>query len=475
MDRLPFRLPDFTRRQWVSPRSREVWEPRLQAIALAWSEIERQSVEAGVRRAALTNVRPDQLGADSEWAARRGLILMPLRQLARAADYSASSVAPRPGQEWDYRAVYLRPETAGAWADAWRSSDDHVLGDLLGYPLCCRDFFQRVWVRDQQIDTTWAMHQRPTGEAIDVKDVHPYNQILGRWAGYRAVPHLPCSWACGRTRILGAVLLDLGRKIGHGRAMDWLEEALAWPYEWSALHGIAEIRSPILRIATRTDATASRYTVRVRSDHYPEDGAAGTRFPYGTRREARRQLVQMSSSREKKRTVGAPAANGFATAPAMDAAHAVLIQAAASRVGEVASIVDLGAGDGTLLSRLGEALGADQLLGVEVDELRAAAAAPGTEIRHADIRDVAAWEGSADLMVLMPGRLDEMNGVERGDVRNALAARAGVVLMYAYGDWLDRAGGLSPLVQRTFPHARPIGPEVARDGAAAALYTLARS
>ncbi|MCK9494160.1 MAG: class I SAM-dependent methyltransferase [Dehalococcoidia bacterium] len=462
MDRLPFRLPDFTRRQWVSTRAREAWEPRLQAITQAWGEIERESVEAYVRRAALTNLRPDHLAQETEWAARRGLILLPLRQLARAAEYSASSEAPRPGQEWDYRAVYLRTDTVAEWTDAWRASDDHALGDLLGYPLCCRDAFQRIWVRDQQVDTTWAMVADPAGETVELRDIDPHNQILGRWAGYRAVPHLPCSWTCARTRLFGRLLIDLGRRRGYGQAMDWLEEALSWPYEWSALHGIAEIRSPILRIATRTDATASRYTVRIHSDHYPEAGAAGTRFPFRTRR----QLHQLARTAPASR-------NGFTSAAAMDAAHGVLIQAAAPMVGGAGSVLDLGAGDGTLAERIGEALGAPVRVGVEVDPGRARAATGGVEVRAAGIADTDRWAEAYDLVILMPGRLEEMTEDERRRVRYALRSRTQTVLLYAYGDWLGRAGGLTPLVARTLPGAVLAGPEIARDGAAAALYTLA--
>lgn len=472
MRRLPFLLPDFTRRQWASPRAREVWEPRLNAIGRAWAEIERESVAAGIRSAHLCNVTPGELPAATGWAASRGLALLPMRILARAGEYSATTREPAPGEAWDYRAVYLLPELAAEWTDAWGRGDDPTMGGMLGYPECCSQFFQRVWVDDRRVDTTWAMCGDPDVEVAHFHHVDPLNQILGRWAGYRAVPHLPCSWDCEPTREFGRALLNLGREIGHAQEMDWLEEALSWPHEWSALHGIAEVRSPILRISTRTDATPTTYTVRIHADSYPEAGARGTRFPFRTWREERRKMVQMSPPRGKKRPSGTPAANGFATAPAMDAAHAVLIQAAAPKVGEVSTIVDLGAGDGTLLARLGEALGAEQLRGVEIDELRAGGAVSGTEIVHADIRDVESWDAPADLVVLMPGRLEEMETVDRDVVAAALAARARMILAYAYGDWLDRAGGLAPLVDRTLPRARLIGPEITRGRAAAALYSL---
>jgi hypothetical protein len=79
-------------------------------------------------------------------------------------------------------------------------------------------------------------------------------------------------------------LLALGREIGFSEEMDWLVEILRWPVEWSALHGIAEIKSPVVKIITQTDATARKYVVRHAGDHYPEEGAHGLGFPYRGRR-----------------------------------------------------------------------------------------------------------------------------------------------------------------------------------------------
>ena len=68
-DRLSYVLPDFTRVSWVSDAARGVWEPRIQRIGQAWSEIEWRSVIAGIRRCALTSVSADRLVARStEWA-----------------------------------------------------------------------------------------------------------------------------------------------------------------------------------------------------------------------------------------------------------------------------------------------------------------------------------------------------------------------------------------------------------------------
>jgi hypothetical protein len=63
----------------------------------------------------------------------------------------------------------------------------------------------------------------------------------------------------------------------------WCREILSWPAEWSSLHGIAEIRTPILKISTNTDAVDTTCVVRFLGSGYPEEGAFGLAFPYQAR------------------------------------------------------------------------------------------------------------------------------------------------------------------------------------------------
>lgn len=103
--------------------------------------------------------------------------------------------------------------------------------------------------------------------------------ILWRWMGVRAVPHLPCSFSCPGTVALAARLLQVGCDAGYEEEMDWIEQILRWPVGWSALHGIAEIKTPVVKVSTRTDATAHKYVVRYRGDRYQGEGATGLAFP----------------------------------------------------------------------------------------------------------------------------------------------------------------------------------------------------
>jgi hypothetical protein len=79
---------------------------------------------------------------------------------------------------------------------------------------------------------------------------------------------------------LAKKFIDIGRGTEYADEMDWLPEILSWPVECSALHRIAEIKTPVLKASPRTDATPCKYTVRRQGDSYPLEGIRGLNFPY---------------------------------------------------------------------------------------------------------------------------------------------------------------------------------------------------
>lgn len=271
MERLDFTLPDFTRLSWVSDRAQEAWGPRLERISAAWQEVEWLAVAAGVRRCAVTAAAAAGPERAARWAAR-GLQALPVEV---AAD------GPRPS---DARLVVGRPQDVSDFRGAWQAGDQEAMGRLLGSPPCCHEFFRRVWVDEGLDDTTWPMAVAtgpvpPGSRSVEVAGP-PQSNILWRWVGVRAVPHLPCRFDCPATVAAADAFAAVGRGAGYGTEMDWLREVLDWPVEWSALHGIAEVKTPVFKLSTRTDATAGKYVVRRRGTRYPAEGAQGLAFPY---------------------------------------------------------------------------------------------------------------------------------------------------------------------------------------------------
>jgi hypothetical protein len=73
-----------------------------------------------------------------------------------------------------------------------------------------------VWVDDAMVDTTWLMALASAGASNGTRVLAvsgpPEANILWRWMGVRAVPHLPCRFDCPATTLgaAGGAVLDLG-------------------------------------------------------------------------------------------------------------------------------------------------------------------------------------------------------------------------------------------------------------------------
>ncbi|MCX8008149.1 MAG: DUF483 domain-containing protein [Patescibacteria group bacterium] len=249
------------------------------------------------------------------------------------------------------------------WINAWMNSDNIKIGKLLNYPDCCIDFFQKYWVEEKFIDTTYPMSLNGTNGPKECN-------ILLRWLGVRAVSHLPCSFSCERTYEQALKNIEFGRYLGFNEEMDWLEEMLSWPVQWSALHGIAEIKTPILKISTRTDATADLVVVNKEGFVYPEEGVSGNKFPYINK--SKTHLTKTMSFKKSILLDKLWRDNGFYSFEAMECSHKVILDLVKNFFKEkvpVLSVSDFGCGNGYLLKKLSELKIADKyrFFGCELD------------------------------------------------------------------------------------------------------------
>jgi len=278
-------LPEFVRTAWVSDLARQVWQPRLERIQKAWSEIQLLSVLNGVQKCAVTTLTPDRLVAKAGDLASHGLSLLPVatENIPRSPESGAAAAG---GQVSGIRAIVGRPRDVFALHRAFGAHDDATIGHLLGCPVCCRKFLRQTRLEEGLLDTTWPMAVRSTDTdrsdgvfCVDMKGPAQTN-ALWRWLGIAATPHLSCRSDCKRSITLADSLMDIGRRSGCTEEMNWMMEIFSWPVEWTALHGIAEIKTPVIKIITRTDTTSQKHVVRWHGDQYPAEGARGLAFPY---------------------------------------------------------------------------------------------------------------------------------------------------------------------------------------------------
>ncbi|HDR7761366.1 methionine biosynthesis protein MetW [Bacillus cereus] len=469
INRLPFRMADFTRFSWVSDHARAVWEPRIGKILSAWSDIEWLTVSEGIRQCSLRLIAPEQLVDFTKKMAAHGLSVVPVSmQSVSSHPYNNTISVYQTGKPFNYHIVVGKINAATQFKKAYDANNQEEMGKLLGYPECCRRFFQKFWVEEQFIDTTWPMASNKASQSnnpamIEI-DGPDQTNILLRWLGIRAVPHLPCSFYCQPTVEKAEKFIALGKRNGYAAEMAWLTEMLSWPIEWSALHGIAEIKTPIMKILSCTDSTAIKYVVCRKSKNYPAEGARGLVFPF---KQPKRRLITESENFFKAlSSIGKINKthsdwyflnNGFKSDFDMSIAHQSIIELATSILAnQPGTIMDLGCGNGALLKKIMEMNTQVVPYGIEKDVDKIANVQQLLPSHTANFvtgdiynpESLRVFDQTYTIMLLMPGRLLEASSEQVEQLKVWIKEHSSYLLVYAYGDWLKRYGDFAALAEK---------------------------
>jgi hypothetical protein len=233
---------------------------------------------------------------------------------------------------------------------------------------------------------------------------------------------------------------------------------------YSALHGIAEVKSPVMKISTRTDATAGESIVEWEGSSYPPEGAVGLHFPF--RAPAKPMLTRSPGYRRGLAHVVQThvdpthadqthvdqthadqswrhADNGFSSDAAMEELHRPIVALArAALQGVSGNILDLGCGNGMLLGKICE--NRPDLVPYGIDSNGAAIARAreilpefAQNLMTGDIFDTGLFgeRRKYALVLLMPGRLLEVPEKRAALLIAFLRSSCSKILAYAYPDW----------------------------------------
>jgi len=256
--------------EWTSPATEDLWHERIRRVGRAFVDLERRSVAGGIRSVCRLDVTPAELADRQQYYREQGLILYPVgrKKLPSAVTFEHALDAPRKGQPWIYiTALSSTTQDALAFRNAWLSNDHPAVGRLLGYPLCCTEFFSTAWACGY-VDPVWQMACNSRCTADNTRGGHvltaigdPHLNPLLRYLGVRLVPHLAHSLDCPASIKLARQFVELGWALGYGDEMGWAEELLALPSEWSVQRGIARIKAPLFRFLAKSVPTTSQWSV----------------------------------------------------------------------------------------------------------------------------------------------------------------------------------------------------------------------
>lgn len=283
-ERAPIRPPrrrPFVRIGWVSEAARLAWEPRFELIRTEWRVLRWHAVAAGLNRAAMVTLSPEAIDEMALAVERMGLVVVPVRLAVETAP-NVSSSQRRPGLPIEVTVAVVRGSDRDEFEADWQRDPERTLLDWAGCPHCCAEATRRRERR--KLDPVWASAMLTRTKApsrhrrIELPS-RPETNILWRSVGLGIVPHWPCRLDCQASSALATDMLALGR--AHcAQATEWLLDALTWPVEWSMMHGIAELHTPVCRVTTSTSDSNARREIRYHGVTWPDEGASSLRFPY---------------------------------------------------------------------------------------------------------------------------------------------------------------------------------------------------
>lgn len=249
----------YTSLNWKSPTSRDAWSEWFNRMSHAKSEAEWRSVldSETDRKAAIIHINNHNR---EDWLERVGENDLHYREIRYSEPYGGFAHEFSPTDKSDpnritYSVIAENADIADKMKEAeleMGGAERHdVVGELLGFPKCCRNFFANDWMEEGIRDPMYEIScNTESSEKIDdnpnkiiVKDPNVGTNIMWRYFGISYITHMPCSWECEDSIELARNRYRIMSENGYGEEADRINEWLQQPFDWSGYHGQAHIQN----------------------------------------------------------------------------------------------------------------------------------------------------------------------------------------------------------------------------------------
>lgn len=278
-------LDPFDKRNWKTAESRDEWRDVLRKASSAKSTAEWKSVSEGKtdRKAAIIHVNNKNR---ERWLRRLSENNLVYRDIRFTKPYGGFSHKFFPTDKSDperitYAVIAKNEDIADKMEEAETElsgiEKHETVGKLLGFPRCCRKFFNKHFLEKGIIDpmyeatcnTSDVNKIEGSREKLHVPSPNPYNNALWRYYGWSFVTHLPCSWDCEKTAEIGKMREQIMRDNGYSQAADKLYEWLNAPAVWTGKAGLLNIKNKHFTGSARTSDYWSMKTIVWRAENKP--------------------------------------------------------------------------------------------------------------------------------------------------------------------------------------------------------------
>lgn len=275
-----FFMHDFTRLMWADKSMQREYEQIINQGFKIHNEMDVASVANNLYPIAsiqcILQTIPDMV----ERIARQGLIAIPIK-----------ANVPKSFNRFDAKAdtyyciIAKSVQKAIEYVDAFNAQDWVTMAALRGLPTCCQTFYH-ICSSQNIFDPIWQSATnsvnevvKPSTRKITVTSCPELNPLL-RYLGITMLGYVPHSLHCKPSMTLVSRRVELASSINLAHQIDVFIEMLSWPMEWSVLHGIAEIKTPLFKLATNSMATLDKWSVQIQGQTSPKEQLKGLVFPY---------------------------------------------------------------------------------------------------------------------------------------------------------------------------------------------------
>jgi len=264
----PFVMPPFWNMLWRSTKIKQEWEPLLSKIRQANYFAEYESVKRGYRDCDVYHVYPYNFDTDLQKIIDDELFYQPILRSQKYdggghIHYMAKDLGPN---TFVYGVVSNSKEGAEKFKEySIPGNIDHkIVGQLLGYPDCCIDWFTEEWLTQKKADPMFETAMNTSGCEVDGDTVTvsgpPELNRLSRYVGLSALPYYTCSFDCKPSMEFAGWWEKLMREYDE-HAYDKLIEALNMPVTWSVNNYLVYVEHPLFRATANGFDVDKKYTV----------------------------------------------------------------------------------------------------------------------------------------------------------------------------------------------------------------------
>ncbi len=216
------------------------WKVLAKDMARLCKETEYILVKEGYRKAATIHIREDNHKELIEKINKDGLIYTPILQSGLSVGFSHEHKEVKDGEPYYWYGCLTKTYEDGQEfkkADGTsdnRDPDHRKIGELLGYPKCCIDYFIENFSKNW--DPIWIDRSGKVEGYVEC------NRLL-RYFGIQISWHFSCSPDCEETKKIAEKWISVMRKINK-ELTDKIISLLSQNMTWDSYHGVVQIETP---------------------------------------------------------------------------------------------------------------------------------------------------------------------------------------------------------------------------------------